>query len=138
MNSAKEQSSSDSDSQESGDFVPPSAPIPQKRGRPPKLRAAVPLTATALDERRVNLTKAPNVHQQGGPTPTVPSTVPPTVPPGMPPTVMPTVINRQASDAVEQSVPPLAPESSDARRLYSHYKRANYRFVLVKVNMWLF
>ena len=93
--------------------VPPSAPIARKRGHPPKLRAAVPFTAPALEERRVNLAKAPNVHQQGGPTPTVP----PTVPPGMPPLMMPTVINHQVSDAVEQAVAPSAPESSDARRV---------------------
>ena len=115
MNSAKEYSSRDSNSQESGDYVPPSAPIARKRERPPKLRPALPLTAPALDERRVNLAEPPNVHQQGGPPTTIPPTVPPMEPPGMPPTVRPTVINRQVSDAVEHAVAPPAPESSGAR-----------------------
>ena len=48
MNSAKKQSSSDSDSQESGDYVPPSAPIARKRGRPPKLHAAASFTSPAM------------------------------------------------------------------------------------------
>ena len=117
MNSAKEQSSSDSDSQVTGDYVPPSAPIARKRGRPSKLSAAMPLTAPALDERRVNLANAPNVYQQRGPTPTVAPTVSPTVPPGIPPTVTPTIINRQISDAVEQAIVLPAPELSDARRV---------------------
>ena len=116
-NSAKELSSSDSDSQESGDYVPLSAPIARKRGRPPKLRPALPLTAPALDERRVNLAKPPNVHQQGKPPTTVPPTVPSTILPGMLPTMMPTVINRQVSVAVEEAVAPPAPESSDALRV---------------------
>ena len=72
-------------------MVPPSAPIARKRGRPPKLCSAVLLPAPTLDKRSVNLAKAKNVHQQGGPTPKIP----PTVSPGMPPTVIPTVINRQ-------------------------------------------
>ena len=121
MNSAKEKSLSESDSQESEDYVPPSAPIARKRGRPRKLRVAVPLPALALDERRVNLAKAPNVHLQQGPPPTVPPrvpwTVPTMVPPGLPLTVMPTVINRQVSDAVEQTVATPAPDSSDSRRV---------------------
>ena len=113
MNSATGQSSSDFDSQESRDHVPPSAPIALKRGRPPKLRAAVPLTAPALRESCLNFAIAPDVHPQGGPT----TTVQPTVPPGMPPSMMPTVINRQVSDAVEQAIALPAPVSSDARRV---------------------
>ena len=93
--------------------MPPSAPIARKRGRPPKLHAAASLPSPALDKKRVNLPKAPNVRQQGGP----PPTVPPTILPGMPPTAMLTIINRQVSDAFEQAVAPPAPESSDARRV---------------------
>ena len=119
MNSRKEQSSSESDSQKSEDYVPPSAPIARKRGRFAQLRAAMPLPAPSLDEcRRVNLAKAPNVHQKDGPYPTVPPTVSPTLPPEMPPTMMPTVINRQVTDAVEQAVAPPAPESSNARWVF--------------------
>ena len=119
MNSAKEQSSGDFESQESGDYVPPSAPIARKRGRPPKLHAAESLPSPAHDKNRFDLAKAPNVREQGEPPPTLPPTVPPTVQSGLPPTVMPAVINRQVSDAVEQAVAPPAPESSNARRVFN-------------------
>ena len=103
--------------------MPPSVPIARKRGRLSQLRAAVPKSAPALDERRDNLVKAPNIHQQGVPAPTGPSTVSPempqTVPPGMPPTIMQTAIHSQLSDAVQQAVAPAAPESSDARRVFT-------------------
>ena len=98
--------------------MPPSAPIARKHGRPPKLHAAASLPSLELYKNRVNLAKAPSVHQQAGPAPTLPPTVSLTVPPGMPPTVMPTVINRQVSDAVEQAVAPPGRESSDARRIF--------------------
>ena len=97
--------------------MPLSAPIARKGGRPPTLHAATSFPSTALDKNRVDLATAPNVRQQGGPSPTLPPTVPPTVQPGMPPTVMPALINRQVSDAVEQSVAPPAPESSNSRRV---------------------
>ena len=77
--------------------MPPSVPIARKRGRPLKLHAVALFPSPALDKNLVDLAKAPNVLQQGGP----PPTVPPTVKPGMQPTVMPAVINREVSDAVE-------------------------------------
>ena len=107
------QSSSDSDSQGSVKSVPPLAPIARKRGRPPKLHAAASLPLRALEKNRVNLAYAPTVRQQGK----SPPTVQPTVPPATPPTGMPSVTNRLVSEAVEKAVAPLAPESSDARRV---------------------
>ena len=105
--------------------MPPSAPIVQKRGRPPKLRAAASLPLPALDKNCVDLAKAPNVRQQGGPPPTLPPTVPtkvqpgmlPTVLPPMPPTVKPSIVNRELPDAVKRAAKPPAPESSNARRV---------------------